>query len=174
MPRVFVLLLAFGGCLPVLPVEGSSGRAPSLERLDRVVHVEANAARRSNGIPALDWSRDLAAVAERHSREMARTGRFDHTDAQGGGAFERLQRAEIVCQSVGENLYTSTRYESVRRSRAGSETDWFSPRELARNTIVGWLESPGHRRNLLDRGFRRQGVGVAERGDRVYVTQVLC
>ncbi len=80
---------------------------------------------------------------------------------------------------MAENLYVSTRYERVRTRTVGSRVDrtfdWFAPDRLARRTVQSWLDSPGHRRNLLRSTSTAHGIGVAtSNDDRVYVTQVLC
>ena len=80
----------------------------------------------------------LSRAAQSHSADMARRGYFDH------GAFAtRLRSFGVRAPYVGENL------------AAGS-------RPLTPATIVRmWIQSPPHRENLLDRGFRRIGVGEA-------------
>jgi uncharacterized protein YkwD len=69
---------------------------------------------------------------------MARRGYFDH------GAFAtRLRSFGVRAPYVGENIAAGTR-------------------PLTPATIVRmWIQSPPHRENLLDRSFRRIGVGVA-------------
>jgi uncharacterized protein YkwD len=66
-------------------------------------------------------------------------------DTPGGGDFgSRIRRAGNTGATLGENL------------AAGS-----GPLGSAREIVQAWMESPGHRRNILDRGFREMGVGVA-------------
>lgn len=69
---------------------------------------------------------------------MARRGYFDH-----GGFVRRLRAFGVRASFVGENLASGTQ-------------------PLTAAAIVQmWLASPPHRQNLLDRGFRRIGVGEA-------------
>jgi uncharacterized protein YkwD len=97
-----------------------------------------NSYRAQNGVPALLVGRSLSRAAQAHSADMARRGYFDH------GAFvARLRRFGVRAPYVGENIASGTR-------------------PLTPATIVRlWIQSPPHRENLLDRGFRRVGVGVA-------------
>lgn len=105
-----------------------------------------NAVRAQNGVPPLRVGRALTRAARSHSVDMARRGYFDH------GAFvQRLRRFGVRAPYVGENLAYGT-----------------GP--LAAAAIVQmWIASPPHRQNLLDRSFRRIGVGVAG-GSRKLIT----
>ena len=97
-----------------------------------------NSVRASHGVPPLRVGRALTRAARSHSVDMARRGYFDH------GAFVRRLRAfGVRANYLGENL------------ASGSQP-------LSATAIVQlWIASPPHRQNLLDRGFRRVGVGEA-------------
>jgi uncharacterized protein YkwD len=103
-----------------------------------------NAYRAKNGVRPLQVGPALSRAAQSHSADMARRGYFDH------GAFAaRLLSFGVRAPYVGENL------------AAGS-------RPLTPATIVRmWIQSAPHRENLLDRGFRRIGVGEAGASMRV-------
>jgi uncharacterized protein YkwD len=97
-----------------------------------------NSVRASNGVPPLRVGRALTRAARSHSADMARRGYFDH------GAFvRRLRSFGVRAQYLGENL------------AAGSHP------LTAVEVIRMWVASPPHRQNLLDRSFRRVGVGEA-------------
>lgn len=98
-----------------------------------------NQARLARGIPALATGVRLQRAARAHSRAMARTGSFAH-----GNWYQRLRRHGVRARTVGETIGWGV---------GGSGTA---------SSIVGmWLASPPHRATMLDRGFRRVGVGVA-------------
>ncbi|MEM1117199.1 MAG: CAP domain-containing protein [Bacteroidota bacterium] len=195
MRIVLFLVVVLGGCtvpLSTAPEAGprpSDRRAPALDRLGAEVHVETNHARSRASRRTLAWDRDLAAVARAHSRDMARRGYFDHVSPDGRDPQDRARRGGVTCRiasgrrrvrtGIAENLYMMTRYASAweRRLARGREVryDWMTADEIAERTVQSWLESRGHRRNLLDRDARAHGIGVAVgRDHRVYVTQVLC
>jgi uncharacterized protein YkwD len=115
---------------------GSNGAAP---RPGELAIVRAmNVVRSTNGVPALRVGRALSRAARAHSVDMARRGYFDH------GAFvRRLRSFGVRAPYVGENL------------AAGSQP------LTATEVVRMWVASPPHRQNLLDRGFRRVGVGEA-------------
>lgn len=53
-----------------------------------------------------------------------------------------------------------------------SEKNVISNKELAQNTVVGWMNSPGHKKNILDPEYDETGIGVAWVGDYLISTQV--
>ena len=53
--------------------------------------------------------------------------------------------------------------------------DWNSMKEIAKSTVDGWMDSEGHRKNILTPRFDREGIGVViSPDDKVYITQNLC
>lgn len=103
-----------------------------------------NSVRAANGVPPLRIGPALTRAARAHSVDMARRGYFDH-----GSFVQRLRRFGVRAPYVGENLASGTR-------------------PLSAGAIVQmWVASPPHRQNLLDRGFRRIGVGVAGGSNRL-------
>ena len=195
MARWLLLCLALAGCTvrpdasPQSSARPTGGAAPALDDLARRVHAETNAARTQAGLAAVDWSPRLARIAQGHSEDMARRGYFDHVSPDGVTPRQRGAAAGVSCRKplserqvrvgVLENLYQTTRYASVVEHRTGSmrtrTVEWLSPGDVARAAVTGWLESPGHRRNLLDIRADAQGIGVAVSPDSlVLVTQVLC
>jgi uncharacterized protein YkwD len=52
---------------------------------------------------------------------------------------------------------------------------YMSIEETASQAVVGWMGSPGHRRNILEPSYDREGIGVGISADeKVYVTQNFC
>lgn len=191
MRRLLALLLLVGCALP--PTEGGAveveAGAPSLERLNRLLHHEVNAAREDQGRRPFEWSEPLAEVARRHSSDMALRRYFDHISPDGETPTGRAEAQDIECRvqvdgtrtfrGVTENLHLSSRYRSytdtVINGRMERSYDWFTPDEIAQRVVRGWLESPGHRRNLLDPSATAHGVGIALNGEgQLHITQVLC
>jgi len=95
------------------------------------------------GCRALIWDDRLAAVARRHSEDMARRHFFDHTNPDGRDPFDRLEAAGIHYRAAAENIaYGRTR---------------------GRDTYDDWIESPGHRRNMENCEYTHFGIGRYER-----------
>jgi uncharacterized protein YkwD len=106
--------------------------------------------------PPLRWSDTLGAAAQAHSADMARRNYFAHHSPEGAQVNERAQRAGYDWRSIGENIAFG----------AGS----------ARQVVQGWLDSPGHCRNLMDPGFADMGAAYALNpgsDGAIYWTQVL-
>ena len=62
-------------------------------------------------------------------------------------------------------------------SYIGVETnkEWLTPNELAESAVQGWMNSPGHRQNILTPHWRSEGIGVAVSNDgKVLATQDFC
>lgn len=121
------------------------------------IHYLINNERRRKGLGDLYWDDDLARMARSYSRQMARESFFSHYDGDGNTVVERAQRSDIRGWSkIGENLFFCEGYDNFDA--------------LA---VRGWMSSPTHRRNVLDRQFNTTGIGIAEsRSGEIYITQV--
>ncbi|WP_243697568.1 CAP domain-containing protein [Geodermatophilus obscurus] len=100
-----------------------------------------NEARADAGCGALTADPALAAVARAHSADMRDRDYFSHTSPEGLSPFDRAEQAGVG-YSRAENI-------------AFGQSD-------AAAVMEAWLESPGHRENILDCDLTRLGVGVAE------------
>ena len=111
--------------------------------LEHYVHRLVNEHRVSQGLKPLTFNPKIAAIARRHSQDMA-TGRvgFSH----GGFESRREKIAGFIAQLwVGENV-------------AANNGDFLYAGEGA---VSGWLQSPGHRRNI-EGAYDLTGVGIAQ------------
>jgi len=112
-----------------------------------------NAERARHGLAPLTTDARLAAAAQAHSADMVRRGFFAHENPDGKQVWDRAVAAGYAYRKVAENI------------AAGQRT--------AEQVVRGWMESPGHRANILDRDLTQIGVGRAEGGSYdVYWTQV--
>jgi uncharacterized protein YkwD len=115
-----------------------------IARRERAVRCLMNRERTSRGLPALRPSGRLALAARRHSRDMVRRRYFDHTSRDGRGPGERITRAGYRWSAYAENIAYGT-------GRPGTPA----------GTVRRWMDSPGHRANILSRAVRDVGVGIA-------------
>jgi uncharacterized protein YkwD len=103
----------------------------------------------------LSWDERLAKVARDYSRRMAREGFFDHYDPDGKTVLDRAARISGWSR-IGENLFVCDEQPSYTA--------------LA---IRGWMKSPTHRTNMLDRTWTATGIGIATARDgSIYITEV--
>lgn len=114
----------------------ADGAAVRRELLTRL-----NDARAAQRIPPLRPQPRLDRVAQDYAERMLREGFYDHHDPMGASVLERVQAIGYSFSMVGENL------------ASGQFT--------AEQVFDGWMGSPAHRENLLDRDFREVGHGVA-------------
>lgn len=123
--------------------------------LERRAFDLINAERGRNGLPALAWDGVVCRMARQHSEEMGRQNFFDHSGPDGDPRV-RARRNGISWTSISENIAMSQGYDD--------------PVKLA---VDQWMNSPGHRSNLLRKDFTHSAVGIARMADgRVYLTQV--
>jgi uncharacterized protein YkwD len=123
--------------------EPTSGGATN--QLERSVLAELNDVRRAHGLVPLRSSAALAAAADAHSRAMGRHGFFAHESRDGSSFADRVRRYYAPRRgtwSVGENLLWSTRGIDARRA------------------VALWMQSPGHRQNILTPQWREIGLAA--------------
>lgn len=132
--------------VPVLgPLTGDRSAAPAgRDRADRDMLALVNQVRREAGCGPLHWDGRLATASTRHSADMVRRHYFEHVSPDGETPWDRAHAAGYP-KPGGENI------------AAGSAT--FTA------TLDQWLNSPGHRANIMNCRFVAMGVGEAEGGE---------
>ncbi|MER5884039.1 sigma-70 family RNA polymerase sigma factor [Streptomyces sp. NPDC001941] len=103
-----------------------------------------NAERARNGCGPVRQNARLDAAAQGHSRDMRARDFFDHTNPDGAGPGERVTAAGYRWSTYGEN---------IARGQQSPES-----------VMESWMNSPGHRANILNCSFKEIGVGI-EQGD---------
>ena len=161
---------AIGGSGAESRAQIESETTEKVAQLEVMVHAGINKERaRNGGVRPLQWDERLATVARAHSEDMASRNYFSHDSPEGLGPSDRARRAGYSCRKsshvgLGENISIEF---------ASNNLD-----EVALEAVRSWMNSPGHRFNLLDSQFHRTGVGAAYgkwRGyNAVYFTQVFC
>ena len=134
-----------------------------------------NEERTERGMRELQQEETLMEVAQSHSADMAARDYFSHETPEGWGPTVRTDIKGFRCRQyagggsfrtagVSENIYASTL--NKRYTNEG----------LAKGAVESWMESRGHRRNILDSTAMKTGIGVAisENGDKILFTQVFC
>jgi uncharacterized protein YkwD len=127
-----------------------------VEALEHQCLEEVNRVRRAQRLAPLTFYRDLLPVARAYSRRMAEEHFFSHNDPDGRTVRERVSDADIRWRIVGENLAYSNGYVNPVAA-----------------SVHSWMESPGHRRNLLDPDYNVTAIGAWIGTDgTVYFTQI--
>lgn len=122
--------------------------AENLAAAEQATLCLVNRERSVVGEHALADNRALDAVAAVHSSEMVSRDYFSHRSPSGATAEMRIMTSGYVRPSArvatGENVAT-----------AGGQL------ATPANVVLAWMSSPEHRANILGRGFRASGVGIA-------------
>lgn len=102
-----------------------------------------NQERVSRGLPPVSLSFALRDLSRTYAQDMFLRGYFSHYNSEGESPFDRMTKASIAFLAAGENL------------------------ALAPNVLIahqGFMQSPGHRANILSSEFGTLGVGVIDGG----------
>lgn len=110
---------------------------------ERIMFDKVNEERTSMGFKPLVWNESQAEVGREHSKDMFVGGYFSHYSPEGENVGDRLDRAGIPYTLAGENLALAP---GVTRAHDGL------------------MNSPGHRRNILDPAFSKIGIGIIDGG----------
>ena len=137
---VLALALAATATMAAPPTDAAAGSR--MDRTERKIVKLINSYRARHGRPRLRTSGRLNRAADRHSREMLAHDFFAHSSRNGTAASTRVRRSSRA-RSVGENI------AFIGAGQRGA----------ARRVVGMWIASPGHRAVLLNRSFRRIGVG---------------
>lgn len=110
----------------------------------RLVNVE----RAKNGLGALSIDSTLMKTATVKSQDMARNNYFSHTSPTYGSPFDLMKQYGVSYRTAGENI-------------AMGQT---SPAQV----MNGWMNSPGHRANILNGSYTKIGVGAVQNSNGTY------
>jgi uncharacterized YkwD family protein/spore coat assembly protein SafA len=116
----------------------------SIKSIERQVIDLTNQERQNAGLAPLQLDWQLSRVARYKSRDMRDTGYFAHRSPQYGSPFDMMKRFKVQYSSAGENI-------------AVGQT---SPEQVVKE----WMNSPGHRKNILNDTYTYIGVGYAKGG----------
>jgi uncharacterized protein YkwD len=131
---------------------------------EQLIIVLVNGQRQQYGLPALGEDALLASLAKEHSISMVVNNFFSHTRYTGERGFDYgMLSGEIR----GENI-------AMIPTRQYIPGPYLSLQEACQWAVSLWMNSPGHRANILEPRYTRTGVGVAfsEEGDYLYITQM--
>ncbi|WP_018349932.1 sigma-70 family RNA polymerase sigma factor [Longispora albida] len=130
----------------------SAAPVPTAGTPEMQVLAITNQRRAEAGCGPLHWDDKLAKAAAGHSTDMANRGYFDHNTPEGVTPWDRAKAAG----------YMEPAAENIAAGNASAEA-----------TMKQWMNSPGHKANILNCSFKALGVGRATGGPyRYYWTQV--
>ncbi|ALC92237.1 sporulation protein [Bacillus sp. FJAT-18017] len=122
----------------------------ALSAYEQQVVTLTNQERAKAGLPALKIDENLSKVAREKSRDMGAKNYFSHTSPTYGSPFDMMKQFGISYRTAGENIAMGQR----------------TPQEV----VTAWMNSEGHRKNIMSADFTHIGVGHIENGN--YWTQM--
>jgi len=147
--------------------------AADIGAIEQAVFSLTNQERQTQGLPALQWDAALAWIARAHSQDMAANNYMSHTNLRGQDPTARAVAAGYdVRRSLGGGWTTSGIGENIDMMPTGNVIGHGyvnnDPQSVAQAMVQAWMNSPGHRENILRNQYARIGVGVAYDGTRYY------
>ena len=132
------------------------------------VHELINNERTTRGLSPLSWNPVIAKASVNHSNDMANRNYFDHDSPEGHDFTWRYSQVGFTCAiQQGNWIYGGGENIMYMEGYFGVET-------VAKESVNGWMNSQGHRENILTPYFKTEGIGVAKSGNEIYVTQNFC
>lgn len=125
--------------------QSQSQDAQQLSEFEQQVVELTNQEREAQGLEPLKVDTELSKVAREKSRDMATNNYFSHDSPNYGSPFDMMEQYGISYQTAGENI-------------AKGQT---SPEQV----VNGWMNSEGHRENIMNANFTHIGVGYVEQGN---------
>jgi uncharacterized YkwD family protein/spore coat assembly protein SafA len=115
------------------------------KNVEQSVLTIVNQERQKNGLAAIQMDWELQRVARTKACDMAQKGYFSHTSPTYGSPFDMMKQFGISYRTAGENIAQGQR----------------TPQEV----MQSWMNSSGHRANILKSDFTHIGVGYCEQGN---------
>ncbi|MBT6402112.1 CAP domain-containing protein [Candidatus Woesearchaeota archaeon] len=141
----------------------------------RILHY-TNIQRAERGLSILIWDSHLGDIARDHSLDMIERDFFEHNNPEGEDPTARAIDADYnvhkelsggwYSEGIGENIGSMPTGSVEGFGYVSSDAD-----SIAEAHVNSWMESPGHRANILEPGYDRLGVGVAYDGIYYMATQ---
>ena len=120
----------------------------NVEDIEKQVIRLVNRERAKHGLQKLTGRRSLCNVARLKSRDMIAKNYFSHQSPTYGSPFNMMENYGIKFSAAGENI------------AKGQKT--------AAAVVAAWMNSPGHRANILSKTYNSIGVGVAKTANGTY------
>lgn len=147
--------------------------------IEKEVLKYTNEERVKYGLQPLIWNDKLADVARNHSLDMVQRNFFDHDNPDGQGPTGRYIEmwGSVPTKYLAGGYYTEGVAENIGMMPIGWIEDngrvFDTPSSVASHQVESWMESPGHRENILESTYSQLGVGVArDVSGQYYNTQV--
>lgn len=141
---------------PVVP-EAPVVNEKFMAQVEQAIFNKVNEERAKAGVAPLTYNKTMEKYARIKSQDMGDKNYFSHQDLSGNLITTKMKADGVSYRAWGENI-----------AYIGGVSD---PTALANQFMTNWMNSEGHRKNILSTNFESIGVGVYKAGNRVYATQ---
>jgi uncharacterized protein YkwD len=128
-----------------------------MAQVEQMIFTKVNQERAKAGVATVSYSSTMEKYARIKSQDMGDRAYFRHDDPEGNLITVQMQRDGVSYSAWGENI-----------AYIGGVSD---ANALANQFMTNWMNSPGHRANILSDKFTGIGLGVYKVGNKVYATQ---
>ncbi len=167
-----VLLMANYGYMDLDPNAPNDRRffaAADSDIIEKRVHELINQERSNYGLKSISWDEKLASIAKAHSQDMVNRDYYSHDSPEGISFSDRYSKAGYNCQ-----IQISTNKFSLGGENINYLEGYYYDEKIASAAVNSWMNSEGHKQNILTKYFKNEGIGVAISGNEVYITQNFC
>ncbi|GFP75878.1 CAP domain-containing protein [Clostridium fungisolvens] len=142
------------------PNQSSTG-VQYMSTIESDILTYTNQERQKAGLAPLTINTTAAKYARSKSEEMIRLNYFDHKSPVNGYISDIAQRNNWRYSYIGENIYTMN-FTGQRVEDVAS----------GQSIVQSWMNSPGHRANILNKNYTQIGIGVTYENGKVMATQI--
>ncbi len=128
-----------------------------IAEIEQAIFQRVNKERSAAGLPALSYNTTMEHYARIKSKDMGDNGYFSHEDKQGNLITVQMKADGVSYRAWGENI------AYIQGANSNSA--------LATKFMDNWMNSSGHRANILSTNFSSIGIGVYKIGNTYYATQ---
>ena len=128
------------------------------EQINNEVFRLINIERKKANLSPLVWSDQILKYSTEKSKDMAQNNYFSHSDLNGKYTYNYMLADGISFNTWAENIITSNNNSNVS--------------SIAQDMVNRWMNSPGHKSNILNSNVNASAVGVFIKGNVIYGTQI--
>lgn len=162
-------------------------RTLNLTRVENLVHKYINQERREHGLSPLNHSFELRGIAGNYATDMGQQNFYGHESPLGYTFQDRYELADYECRIPIDGNRIARGAENIQYTHVFANVDTGtttvyhdSEKDLAKALVENWMNSEGHRENILTPYWNNEGIGVfiVERppgpAKKVYAVQNFC
>ena len=129
-----------------------------LQVVEKAIVHYTNQERRKHNLGKVRGNSQLIQAARNHAGWCASRNRMTHTGRNGSQPWERARLAGYPSQGVSENMWEQ---HGRNNTTYGSRFRWRGDWQFGKSAVITWMNSPGHRANLLDPRWTEIGIGLS-------------